>query len=210
MPEYVEPLRQEVESVLDLDGNIDRKAFGQLVKLDSIMKESQRFNPLLLSKFVPAFLNADWILLNLLLVTFERVIHTPYRLSDGFVIPAHTQIGIPTSSLLMDPALYPDPTRYDAFRFSKIRTHRADTDAASRAQYAASSPSSMSFGFGRHACPGRFFAANEIKAIMGYLLLNYDMKFPEGKEQRPESLLFETQYLPNSKATVMFKRRKEM
>ena len=49
MPEYVEPLRKEVESVLDPDGNIDKKSFGQLVKLDSIMKESQRFNPLLLS-----------------------------------------------------------------------------------------------------------------------------------------------------------------
>lgn len=53
MPEYVEPLRKEIESVLDPDGNIDKKAFGQLVKLDSIMKESQRFNPLLLSKFDP-------------------------------------------------------------------------------------------------------------------------------------------------------------
>ncbi|KAK3177962.1 hypothetical protein OEA41_000094 [Lepraria neglecta] len=190
MPEYVEPLRKEVESVLDPDGNIDKKSFGQLVKLDSIMKESQRFNPLLL-------------------ITFERVVHTPYRLSDGFVIPAHTHIGVPTSSLLMDPDLYPDPTRYDGFRFAKIRTHEPNADASARAQYAASNPSSMSFGFGRHSCPGRFFAANEIKAIMGYLLLNFDMKFPEGKEKRPESLLFETQFLPNPTATVMFKRRKQ-
>ena len=109
----------------------------------------------------------------------------------------------------MDPDLYPDPERYDGFRFAKIRTHEPNTDASARAQYAASNPASMSFGFGRHACPGRFFAANEIKAIMAYLLLNFDMKFPEGKEKRPESLLFETQFLPNPTATVMFKRRKQ-
>lgn len=142
-----------------------------------------------------------------LIVTFERVIHQPYRLSDGFEIPGNTQIGVPTSSILMDPKLYPNPKRYDGFRFAKIRTQQPNSDASARAQYAASNSTSMSFGYGRHACPGRFFAANEIKAIMGYLIMNYDMKFPDGVEKRPESLLFETQYLPNPFATVMFKRR---
>lgn len=50
MPEYVEPLRREIESVLDPNGFIVKSSFDQLVKLDSIMKESQRFNPLLLSR----------------------------------------------------------------------------------------------------------------------------------------------------------------
>lgn len=40
----------------------------------------------------------------------------------------------------------------------------------------------MSFGFGRHACPGRFFAANEIKLILARMLLDYDIKMPEGVE----------------------------
>ena len=108
----------------------------------------------------------------------------------------------------MDPTLYTEPEKFDGFRFAKIRSQEPNSDASARAQYAASNYSSMSFGYGRHACPGRFFAANEIKAIMGYLLLNYEMKFPSGVEKRPESLLFETQYLPNPFATVMFKRRK--
>lgn len=50
MPEYFEPLREEMESALNADGIIDKQGFGKLVKLDSIMKESQRFNPLLLSR----------------------------------------------------------------------------------------------------------------------------------------------------------------
>lgn len=48
MPEYIEPLRREVESVLNIDGTVDKRGFHKLVKLDSIMKESQRLNPLLL------------------------------------------------------------------------------------------------------------------------------------------------------------------
>jgi cytochrome P450 len=139
-----------------------------------------------------------------LLVTFERVITEDYTLSDGFVIPAHTTIGVPAHAISMDPKLYPDPKKFDGFRFEKVRE---DPQKNGRAQYASSNPSSMAFGYGRHACPGRFFAANEIKAIMAYLLHNYDMKFREG-QVRPESLLFETQYLPNSTATVCFKRRK--
>ncbi|KAF4556517.1 Cytochrome P450-like protein 93 [Elsinoe fawcettii] len=189
MPEYIEPLRREVESVLGSDGKVDKRGFNSMVKLDSIMKESQRHNPLLL-------------------ITFERVIHEDYKLSDGFVIPAHTTIGIPTAALNMDPDLYPDPEIFDGFRFEKIRQH-GDTTSAARAQYAASNSSSMSFGFGRHACPGRWFAANEIKAIMAHLLLNYDFKFPPGVTERPKSVPVETQFLPDHSAKIMFKRRQQ-
>lgn len=143
-----------------------------------------------------------------LTVTFERVIHQDYRLSDGFVIPAHTTIGIPTVALNMDPSLYPEPEKYDGFRFEKIRQTQS-ADVAARAQYAASNLASMSFGFGRHACPGRWFAGNEIKAIMAYLLMEYDFKFPEGVKERPASIQVETQYLPNHAATLMFRKRKQ-
>lgn len=122
------------------------------------------------------------------------------------MIPANTTIGVPTQAISMDPKIYNDPTKFDGFRFEKLRQ---DPEQSGKAQYAASNHSSMSFGYGRHACPGRFFAANEIKAIMAYLLQNYDMKFKEG-QKRPESLLFETQYLPNMTATVMFKRRRNV
>ena len=52
MPEYVEPLRQEIDQLIDVDGTIPKSAFVKLAKMDSIMKESQRFNPLLLSKLM--------------------------------------------------------------------------------------------------------------------------------------------------------------
>lgn len=49
MPEYIAPLLEEYGSVSrDHNQNITVKGFAQMKKMDSIMKESQRFNPLLL------------------------------------------------------------------------------------------------------------------------------------------------------------------
>ena len=45
-PEYIEPLRDEVKRVRESDGNAWTKAgIAKLVKMDSFMKESQRFRP---------------------------------------------------------------------------------------------------------------------------------------------------------------------
>ncbi|KAH7141617.1 putative cytochrome P450 [Dactylonectria macrodidyma] len=184
-PEIIEPLRTEVDSVCSPSGQIDKHGFLKMVKMDSVMKESQRFNPLLL-------------------ITFERIIHKPFTLSSGLAIPANTTIGIPTQAITMDPSLYPDPERFDAFRFAKLRVAEPELDG--RTQYVASNTSSMSFGYGRHACPGRFFAAQEIKAIMSFILREYDVRFSPG-QTRPKSFPVESQFLPNPIATVEFKRR---
>lgn len=142
-------------------------------------------------------------------VTFERVVTTDYALSDGLVIPANTTIGIPTHAIFMNPALYPEPTKFKGFRFHDLQKEKEKEpgEKAPSVVYATSHPSSMAFGYGRHACPGRFFASAEIKAIMAYLIRNYDFKFPEKSQGRPTSLLFETQNLPNPMGRVMFKRR---
>ena len=51
MPEYVPPLLEEMEAAL-AEGPPSKKTFLKMSKLDSFMRESQRFNPLLLSKYV--------------------------------------------------------------------------------------------------------------------------------------------------------------
>ena len=104
----------------------------------------------------------------------------------------------------MDPELYPEPEVFDAFRFSKLREQNSEMDG--RFQYVASNTSSMAFGYGRHACPGRHFAAQEIKAIMAYILREYDMRFAVD-QKRPTSMPAETQFLPHPTAAVEFRRR---
>ncbi|TDZ21202.1 Ent-kaurene oxidase [Colletotrichum orbiculare MAFF 240422] len=192
MPEYIEPLRREMEANVDERGFLGRQGFQGLSKLDSIMKESQRFNPLLL-------------------ITFERVITKDYTLPDGLTIPANTTIGVPAHAISMDPEIFPEPEKFNGFRFDEMTSTTSHDSPREKAEpsvaFAAAHPASMAFGYGRHACPGRFFASAEIKAIIVHLLMNYDFKFPKGQAERPPSLVFETQNLPNPAGRIMFKRR---
>lgn len=55
--------------------------------------------------------------------------------------------------------------------------------------------------------PGRFFAVNELKAMMAYVLLNYDVKL-EKEGIRPSNIYKGIRLLPNPTAKLMFKKRK--
>lgn len=70
---------------------------------------------------------------------------------------------------------YPDPNKFDGRRFLK---KRKAGDSAS--QFVQSGPDYHVFGGGRHICPGRFFASQELKLIMAHLLLKYDVRLGEG------------------------------
>jgi ent-kaurene oxidase len=144
-------------------------------------------------------------------VTFERIITRNYVMSDGFRIPANTQIGVPTQAISMDPTIYPEPEKFDGWRFYNMKQDITDKGTAGKLAFSSSNHESMTFGYGRHACPGRWFAGNEIKMIMAYLLENYEFRFPDGKtglENRPPSMNVETQFLPNHDAMIEVRRRK--
>lgn len=49
-PEYFEPLRHEVTEVLRREGGWQKTTLNYFLKLDSLLKESQRFNPVFLCK----------------------------------------------------------------------------------------------------------------------------------------------------------------
>ncbi|KAI1746640.1 cytochrome P450 monooxygenase [Xylaria castorea] len=186
-PEYISMLRKEIVDNLDDEGKIRKGGFYKLRILDSVMKESQRFSPPVL-------------------VSFQRLITEDWKLSNGFVIPAGTTIGAATHAQSLDPNIYPEPEKFDGLRFLKLR-EKAGVNEEGRQTFAAASPTNMVFGYGRHVCPGRFFAADVIKSIMAYLIEHYDMKFSEG-QTRPESYGYQTTMIPNRTATVLFKRRK--
>ena len=57
--------------------------------------------------------------------------------------------------------------------------------------------------------PGRFFAGNEMKAALAYLVVNYDVKFPNDGA-RPPNQYFGTAVVPNTKAMVLFRKRQAM
>lgn len=58
--------------------------------------------------------------------------------------------------------------------------HSGEPGKENTSQLVATTAEHLGFGHGIHACPGRFFAANEVKIALVFALLNYDWKLPEG------------------------------
>lgn len=97
-----------------------------------------------------------------------------------------------------DDEYFPDHDKFDALRFYKLRQAKTEQETGTKqAEVVAlnqfvsvGGPTSLTFGFGRHACPGRFFAVNEIKMIMATTLANYDIEMVEGSTERYKNLDF--------------------
>ena len=53
--------------------------------------------------------------------------------------------------------------------------------------------------------PGRFFAVTELKLMLAFTLLRYDVTTKDGK--RPEGTKFMNLLLPHMKAEILFKSR---
>lgn len=62
------------------------------------------------------------------------------------------------------------------------------------------------FGYGKHACPGRFFAANEIKMILARSILEYDIKNVDGVEGRMKNIENGRSSTPDAAKQLMFKK----
>ncbi|XDG02270.1 hypothetical protein ABKA04_001885 [Annulohypoxylon sp. FPYF3050] len=211
-----EILREEAREVLEDDEAWGKKdSMSRLKKLDSFIKESQR-----LSGNVTSFI---------------RKVMKPIDLSDGTHLPAGTSLLAPMAGVAVDPRFYPDPEVFDGLRFWKLRQQQSSSTSASsspttsttptssssslpddlsnpptnpngRWQFTSIGDSAMNFGLGKHACPGRFFAGCEIKMVLAYLLLNYDIKLREG-EGRPAPNMFMMTKSPSMTAEILFRRR---
>lgn len=123
------------------------------------------------------------------------------KLSTGPELPLDTMIAVSTWESNNGPNIV-DPERFDGLRFAKMREIPGNE---SKFQLAGTGTYATGFGFGDHACPGRFFAINEMKIIFAYLLANYDMKTTNGRPQnlhKPTGTLY-----PDPMAEVLFKSR---
>ncbi|OCK76206.1 cytochrome P450 [Lepidopterella palustris CBS 459.81] len=181
-PESIELLREEFISVFKEVGEWNKTSLYKLKLMDSFMKESNRLNP---ASFM----------------TVNRVANVDITLSDGTVIPKNAALSIPNTSLV-DPHFWENPHQFNGKRFFDMRQK---PDNESKHQFVTTSDEYLPFGHGKHACPGRFFASNEIKVLLCHLIMNYDFKFkggvmPEFKNNGPDDGF-------NKDAMVMFKAR---
>lgn len=106
-----------------------------------------------------------------------------------------------------DPKVYPEPDKFDAARFLKMRQQQPRRE--SNWQLVSTSSDHMLFGHGLHACPGRFFATNLIKIALCHLLLKYDWRFEPGESGPPPPTVSEVGSSVNYAARLQFRRRRE-
>ncbi|KAK7049978.1 hypothetical protein VNI00_005409 [Paramarasmius palmivorus] len=187
-PQYVPELRQEIESIVSEHG-WSKHSFQQMRKLDSFLKEVGRL----------AGLGA---------LSSTRKVMKDFAFSDGTTIPAGATVSLPTAGIHYDEKHYTDPFEFNPWRFSDIRS--ADGDEGGRIKHQMITPNTeyMLFGTGRHACPGRFFAVNELKLLLSHVLVTYDVKFDGENEGRvPQDVWFGSARMPNRKVDLMFRKR---
>lgn len=182
-PEWIAPLREEAEAVIGDEG-WTKNAMGRLVKIDSFMRESQRYNSI-----VP--------------LTCMRKALQPFTLSDGTHIPRGTILVTPAIATHFDDEHYADAASFDPSRYVPVADAK---QGGAPKQYVTTTAEYVPFGHGKYACPGRFFAGTELKAMMAYLVLNYDVKFAQ-EGVRPPNAATTLSTRPHQEARVLFRKR---
>jgi cytochrome P450 len=184
-PEAQTELREEAYQVLEVEGGWARKeSMARLKKLDSFMREVQRLRGNITS--------------------FIRKVNKPITLSDGTELPPGTKVLAAQAGISRDERYFSNPDELDALRFYHMR--QESEEASNRWQFTSLSDTNINFGAGKHACPGRFFASNEIKTVLAYFLINYDLRLKPGTE-RPMPMAMVMTKAPSPKTEVEFRRR---
>ncbi|KAJ7356763.1 cytochrome P450 [Mycena albidolilacea] len=122
---------------------------------------------------------------------------------DGTVVPSGYSIAVQLKPIHFDASVYPEPEKFDCFRFSKLR----ETEESVKHAFTTVENDFLLFGLGRHVCPGRFFASMVLKIMLSHLLLNYDVTLPDGAKEVPKPMLLSLLVMPNLTGRVIIKPR---
>jgi cytochrome P450 len=207
-PEVQEILREEARLVLGREnGWLKRDAMTRLEKMDSFIKETQRVSGNISES--AAIRDSKSALLTRE-ASFIRTAVKPITLSDGTHLPAGTKLLAPMAGFSRDERFFADPDQFDALRFYNLRREReaaGDEQAAKKWQFTSvAGETNLHFGAGRHACPGRFFAATVIKMALAFFLQGYEVRLKEG-DGRPPATGMVMSKAANSSAELLFRRR---
>ncbi|KAF5621977.1 ent-kaurene oxidase [Fusarium sp. NRRL 52700] len=171
-------LRDEATSILSSTKIWNRATISKLVLADSAIRESMRWS-------------------DFGLFALPRRVNSPgITLDNGIYVPPGVHIEVPMHSIHMDDSFYADAGVFQPFRF-------ADGTSASRSAVTLDE-SFLGFGYGKNACPGRFFGAHIMKVVLAYLVINYDVQF--GREEPPMKTMWEYR-IPRESTAVKIRRR---
>ncbi|KAI1809978.1 cytochrome P450 [Poronia punctata] len=169
-PELVQELREEILEVLASKGEWTDNPYDKLHKLDSVMRESQRMSP-------PT------------IVGMKRLFRQDYTFSDGTTfVPKGSYACMPTYTIENDPAHTDNPAKYDGLRYYRQFIGAENEKEAEQFLFSSAGQTALNFGYGKSACPGRFFASKIIKMLFVKLLMEYDFQFLPGTG-RPKNIV---------------------
>jgi len=183
---YQEPLRQEIQTALKTHKGWTKAALQDMRLLDSFIKESLRLK-------------------SSGLVNMSRTVMKPWTLSNGVTLPKGIDIYV--VGLVNRGPIYENPEVFDGYRFYNMReSEKNNSGRGVQHQMVATNKNFISFGHGISACPGRFFAAIELKIALATLLLDFDFRM-EDDGKVPDIAYVVGASLPNTKIPVLFRRR---
>jgi cytochrome P450 len=142
-----------------------------------------------------------WLTQNLAFM--HRVATTDVYLADNVFIRKGSKIAI-SSHRMWSSQVYKCPNEFDAYRFIRLQ---GEANWATKSMLVATSKDHTAWGHGKHGCPGRFFAAMEVKVALIHLLTKYDMKLENPGTAAPKVKGFSM--LVNPDARIKVQRRDE-
>jgi len=108
-------------------------------------------------------------------------------------------------AIATDPKYYEEPLEFRPWRFYEMT--QDNSEDANHYQFTSTGINNLAFGRGRFSCPGRFFAAAQIKLLLACILINYDFSFPDQQEKRPPNLYIDERIAPDRSQKIRFQRR---
>jgi cytochrome P450 len=120
-----------------------------------------------------------------------------------------------TYGISRDPNYYPNPDQFHPFRFYDLRAAAESSElgaekgfgSASNLQLTSTSVTSLPWGYGKAACPGRFFASAHMKLWVAMLIQRYDFQFSKGIKRRPENIFVDERTWPSMDVELEFRKR---
>ncbi|KAF2683181.1 cytochrome P450 [Lentithecium fluviatile CBS 122367] len=160
---FVNGLESECRQVSSKYGGFSTKeALDRLHRVDSAIRESMRVSDIAITALA------------------RDVASDTLDLGNGIEIPRGVRIVFPTQPVHQDPSNYENPLHFDAFRFSRrfegVEDMSGHDRTPTRESLTTITPSWLAFGYGKHACPGRWFASQTMKQAIANILLHYDVE----------------------------------
>ncbi|KAI0450347.1 cytochrome P450 [Xylaria acuta] len=179
-PLLMTELRREVTQAISTHG-LNKTSVYNMQLLDSVIKESQR-----LDAVAPAIMN--------------RYVKEDATLPNGIMIPKGSLTTVITD-IMQSEKTYENAKKWDPYRFYNLRRNGGEQ----KGQLVSATAEHLAFGFGKHACPGRFLAAHEIKIMLAHIVLKYDIEFKKGVKRGDAG----TNVPAGNTPVIQVRRRKE-